>query len=86
MVQYEPENRDKEKIVKILAIIHNAKSKTPIEELSTTSEISLAYYLPPACTYLGRNFTGIDLYEENVVRAQNNIAYAVSEICKLNEK
>lgn len=32
LVQYEPENRDKEKIVKILAIIHNAKSKTPIEE------------------------------------------------------
>jgi hypothetical protein len=47
LVQYEPENRDKEKIVKILAIIHNAKSKTPIEELSTTSEISLAYHLPP---------------------------------------
>jgi len=38
------------------------------------------------CTYLGRNFTGIDLYEENVVRAQNNIAYAMSEIYKSNEK
>ena len=47
LVQYEPENRDKEKIVEILAIIHKAKSKTPIEELSTTSEISLAYHLPP---------------------------------------
>jgi DNA modification methylase len=39
-----------------------------------------------ACTYLGRNFTGIDLYEENVVRAQKNIAYAMDEIYKLNEK
>jgi site-specific DNA-methyltransferase (cytosine-N4-specific) len=176
LVQYEPVNRDKEKIVKILAIIHNAKSKTPIEELPTTSEISLAYGYDPekycptcyrkfkrhatrrrigghkhypifavcnssgknpgnvweianrahygnehfaifpealvsrilkfatekgdwvldpfagrgttgiACTYLGRNFTGIDLYEENVVRAQKNIAYAMSEIYKLNEK
>jgi DNA modification methylase len=176
LVQYEPENRDKEKIVKILAIIHNAKSKTPIEELPTTSEISLAYGYDPekycptcyrkfkrhatrrrigghthypifavcnssgknpgnvweianrahygnehfaifpealvsrilkfatekgdwvldpfagrgttgiACTYLGRNFTGIDLYEENVVRAQKNIAYAMGEIYELNEK
>src|SRR5439155_14008469 len=36
LVQHEPENRDKEKIVKILEVIHNSKSKTPIEELPTT--------------------------------------------------
>src|SRR5256712_10795044 len=30
-----------------------------------------------ACTYLGRNFTGVKLYEENVVRAQKNITYAM---------
>jgi len=47
LVQYEPDRRDREKIVKILEIIHNAKSKTPIEELPTTSEISLAYGYDP---------------------------------------
>lgn len=176
LVQYEPEKRDKEKIVRILEIIHNSKSKTPIEELPTTSEISLAYGYDPekycptcyrkfkrhatrkrigghkhypifavcnssgknpgnvweianrahygnehfaifpealvsrilkfatekgdwvldpfvgrgttgiACTSLERNFTGIDLYEENVVKAQQNIANTMEEISKLNEK
>lgn len=33
------------------------------------------------CASLGRNFTGIDLYNENVIKAQKNILYAVQEIC-----
>ncbi|HYT41675.1 MAG TPA: DNA methyltransferase, partial [Methylomirabilota bacterium] len=39
-----------------------------------------------ACTSLERNFTGIDLYEENVVKAHQNIAYAMDEISKSSEK
>jgi hypothetical protein len=41
------EKRDREKIIKILEIIHNSKSNTPIEELPRTSEISLAYGYDP---------------------------------------
>jgi len=39
-----------------------------------------------ACTSLERNFTGINLYEENVVKAHQNIAYAMDEISKSSEK
>jgi site-specific DNA-methyltransferase (adenine-specific) len=39
-----------------------------------------------ACTSLERNFAEIDLYEENVVKARQNIAYAMNEISKLSEK
>ncbi len=47
LVQYEPEKRDREKIIKILEIIHNSKSNTPIEEMPTTSEISFSYGYDP---------------------------------------
>jgi DNA modification methylase len=47
LVQYEPLKQDKEKIMKIKEIIHNAKADTPFEELPTTSEIAEAYGYDP---------------------------------------
>jgi len=38
------------------------------------------------CAYLGRNFTGIDLYNENVAKAQNNIRHSMNEIFEPNKK
>jgi hypothetical protein len=40
-IQYEPLKQDKEKIMKIKKIIHNAKADTLFEELPTTSEIEV---------------------------------------------
>ena len=167
LIQYEPLKRDKEKIAKILEIIHNARPNTPFEELPTTSEISRAFgydaekfcptcfrkfkrhatrrrigdhkhypifavcnssgknpgnvweistkahygnehfaifpeslvakiikfatmkgdwVLDPfagrgttgiVCAYLQRNFTGIDLYKENIVKTEKNITIAI---------
>jgi DNA modification methylase len=166
MIQYEPFKKDKEKIDRILEIIHNAKPNTPFEELPTTDEIAYAYGYDPekycptcyrkfkrhatrrrigdhkhypifavcnsvgknpgnvwevstkahygnehfaifpedlisriikfvtekgdwvldpfagrgttgiVCAFLGRNFTGIDLYSESVAKAKKNIADA----------
>ena len=38
------------------------------------------------CASLGRNFTGIDLYIGNVIKAQKNILYAGREICETYEE
>jgi DNA modification methylase len=167
LLQYTPLKQDKEKISKIIEIIHNAKPTTSFEELPTTSEISWAFgydaekYCPTcfrkfkrhatrkrigdhkhypifavcnssgknpgnvweistkahygnehfaifpeglvakiikfttmkgdwvldpfagrgttgiACAYLGRNFTGIDLYSENTVKIEKNITEVI---------
>jgi DNA modification methylase len=47
LIQYEPINQDKEKILKIKEIINNAKPDTPFEELPTTTEIAQAYGYDP---------------------------------------
>jgi DNA modification methylase len=47
LIQYEPIKQDREKILEIKKIIHNAKPDTPFEELPTTSEISKAYGYDP---------------------------------------
>lgn len=47
LIQYEPIKRDREKILEIKKIIHNAKPDTQFEELPTTSEISRAYGYDP---------------------------------------
>jgi DNA modification methylase len=47
LLQYEPMNQDREKILKIKEIIHNAKPDTPFEELPTTTEIAQAYGYDP---------------------------------------
>jgi DNA modification methylase len=38
------------------------------------------------CAYLGRNFTGIDLYIDNVAKAQNNIHHSMNEIFEPDKK
>jgi site-specific DNA-methyltransferase (cytosine-N4-specific) len=47
LIQYEPISQDREKILKIREIIHNAKPNTPFEELPTTTEIAQAYGYDP---------------------------------------
>ena len=47
LIQYEPINQDREKILKIKEIISNAKPDTPFEELPTTTEIAQAYGYDP---------------------------------------
>jgi len=47
MLQYRPYNQDKNKIAKILEIVHKARPNTPFKELPTTSEISRAYGYDP---------------------------------------
>ena len=47
LIQYEPINQNREKILKIKEIIHNAKPDTPFEELPTTTEIAQAYGYDP---------------------------------------
>ena len=47
LIQYVPIKQDREKILEIKKIIHNAKPDTPFEELPTTSEISKAYGYDP---------------------------------------
>jgi DNA modification methylase len=47
LLQYEHMNQDREKILKIKEIIHNAKPDTPFEELPTTTEIAQAYGYDP---------------------------------------
>src|SRR5215204_6153237 len=47
LIQYEPLKQDKEKIMKIKEIIHNANADTLFEELPTTSEIAEAYGYNP---------------------------------------
>ena len=47
LTQYEPINQNREKILKIKEIIHNAKPDTPFEELPTTTEIAQAYGYDP---------------------------------------
>ena len=47
LIQYEPINQNREKILKIKEIIHNAKPETPFEELPTTTEIAQAYGYDP---------------------------------------
>jgi site-specific DNA-methyltransferase (cytosine-N4-specific) len=47
LLQYEPINQDREKILKIKEIIRNAKPDTPFEELPTTTEIAQAYGYNP---------------------------------------
>src|SRR5215213_5239433 len=133
MVQYVPKDPDRNQVMRITNIIHNASPRTPLSHLPTTSEIARAYgYDPekfcPTCyrkfkrhatrrrigdhkhypifpeelvdiiirfatekndyvldpfagrgttgitaTSLGRKFVGIDLYKENVDRANRNI-------------
>ncbi|MDP9197053.1 MAG: site-specific DNA-methyltransferase [Thermoproteota archaeon] len=47
LIQYQPLEQDKEKILKIKEIIYNSKPDTPFTDLPTTSEISLAYGYDP---------------------------------------
>ena len=47
LIQYGAINPDREKILKIKGIIHNAKPDTPIEELPATTEIAQAYGYDP---------------------------------------
>ena len=47
LIQYEPINQNREKILKIKEIIRNAKPDTPFEELPTTTEIAQAYGYDP---------------------------------------
>ena len=47
LIQYEPINPDREKILKIKETIHHAKPDTPFEELPTTTEIARAYGYDP---------------------------------------
>jgi site-specific DNA-methyltransferase (cytosine-N4-specific) len=47
LIQYEPIKPDREKILKIKKIIHNAKPDTPFDELPTTTEIAQAYGFDP---------------------------------------
>lgn len=47
MVQYEPVNPDKEKIIKLARIIHNSRPSTPFSNLPSTSEIAVAYGYDP---------------------------------------
>lgn len=47
LIQNEPIERDREKILEIKKIIHNAKTDTQFEDLPTTSEISRAYGYDP---------------------------------------
>jgi DNA modification methylase len=47
MVQYAPENPNRNEIARIAAIIHSATSSTPLSELPTTSEIARAYGYHP---------------------------------------
>jgi site-specific DNA-methyltransferase (cytosine-N4-specific) len=169
MLQYKPLKQDKDKIAKILEVIHYAKCNTPFDELPTTQEIAHAYGYDPekycpicyrkfkrhatrkrigdhkhypvfaacnpsgknpgnvweistkahhgnehfaifpedliariisfttqkgdwildpfvgrgttgiVCAQLGRNFTGIDLYSENKLKAEKNIANAIKD-------
>jgi len=44
MIQYQPLEQDKEKIIRMQEIIHNAKPNTPFEKLPTTSEISCDHF------------------------------------------
>ena len=47
LIQYQPIKQDREKILEIKKIIHNATPDTPFEELPATSEISKAYGYDP---------------------------------------
>ena len=47
MMQFEPFNQNKEKIANILEKIRSATSSTPVGQLPSTSEISLAYGYDP---------------------------------------
>jgi len=47
MVQYAPDNPDKNEISRIANIIHNASASSPLTELPTTSEIARAYGYNP---------------------------------------
>jgi site-specific DNA-methyltransferase (cytosine-N4-specific) len=47
MVQYRPENPDRDEIERISRMIHSATSKTPISELPSTSDIARAYGYDP---------------------------------------
>jgi DNA modification methylase len=47
LIQYEPIKQNREKILEIKKIIHNAKPDTLFEELPTTSDISKAYGYDP---------------------------------------
>ncbi|MDQ4050153.1 MAG: site-specific DNA-methyltransferase [Thermoproteota archaeon] len=47
MIQYVPKNQDRNEIMKISKIIHNADPRTPVSKLPTTSQIARAYGYDP---------------------------------------
>jgi DNA modification methylase len=47
MVQYMPKNPDRNQVMRITNIIHNASPRTPVSQLPTTSEIARAYGYDP---------------------------------------
>jgi hypothetical protein len=47
MIQYVPEDPDRNEIMRIVNIIHNAPSCTQLSQLPTTSEIARAYGYDP---------------------------------------
>jgi DNA modification methylase len=47
MMQYEPVNPDREKIIELTKLIHNSKPNTPFNDLPSTSEIAIAHGYDP---------------------------------------